>query len=90
MRTGSFKVIFAGKMAIYAAVLPENSCKFQCYFDLENIYCVKKQLCFNWAYESSTQISGKTTFLRCFLDFGCPDLDLRRERTMYRAEGRDF
>ena len=49
MRTGSFKVIFAGKMAIYAAVLPENIYKFQCYFDLENIYCVKTQLCFNWA-----------------------------------------
>ena len=49
MRTGSFKVIFAGKMAIYAAVLPENSYKFQCYFDLEKIYWVKTQLCFNWA-----------------------------------------
>jgi hypothetical protein len=49
MRTGSFKVIFAGKVTIYAAVLPENSYKFQCYFDLENIYCVKTQLCFNWA-----------------------------------------
>ena len=49
MRTGRFKVIFAGKMASYTAFLPENSYKFQCYFINQNSYRTKTQLYYNSA-----------------------------------------
>lgn len=33
-----------------AIILYEKLLRFQCYFNLGNLCCVKMQLCFHWAY----------------------------------------